>query len=70
MQNVVDFGTSLQKINMTKSVFSPPPSSVSIFFGDREVFYISHLQLHVVASYCVYKVTFVFVLLMCALLHL
>lgn len=27
IQNVVDFGTSLQKINVTKSVFNPPPPS-------------------------------------------
>ncbi|XP_047060068.1 aminoacyl tRNA synthase complex-interacting multifunctional protein 1 [Lolium rigidum] len=28
IQNVVDFGTSLQKINVAKSVFSPPPPSL------------------------------------------
>jgi hypothetical protein len=27
MQNVVDFGTNLQKINVTKSVFNPPSGS-------------------------------------------
>jgi hypothetical protein len=88
VQNVVDFGTSLQKINVAKSVFSPPPPSVSNFFFVIEKYFIFPIScliyllsystgnyeklslLHVVASYCVNKVTFVFVLLICALLHL
>jgi hypothetical protein len=39
MQNVVDFGTTLQKINVMKSVFNPP--SVSTFsLGALEISYI------------------------------
>jgi hypothetical protein len=38
MQNIVDFGTTLQKINVAKSVFVPP--CVSKFFGSvREMLY-------------------------------
>jgi hypothetical protein len=41
-QNVVDFGTTLQKINVMKSVFNPP--SVSTLSGKCLIFFVHSVQ--------------------------